>query len=273
MTQYRIGDNVPFQFSSGIIIASFFVSLVGSVTTVELLHRRREGKGWILWYESLSLKTTAQTPRALCSLTLIRYRLQHLAISVSFGLVAIWCMHFVGNRAITMGDGAVEIQLYYNSGYTALSVFLPIVFLFISVTTMEFRQPSQRFFWPSLALSGIIAGLAITGMHYVGNFGISNYKLANPAEYVVGSAAIACAASVTALALFFYFKERWINSWIRRLACAFLLAGAVSGMHWTATVGTRYTLASFHDVSSTTSRDTNLIVAIVVVSAKPHLLI
>jgi hypothetical protein len=51
-SKYAIGDNVPFRFSSGIIIASFFVSLVGSVTTVELLHRRREGKGWILWYES-----------------------------------------------------------------------------------------------------------------------------------------------------------------------------------------------------------------------------
>lgn len=48
---YAIGDHVPFRFSSGIIIASFFVSLVGSVTTVELLHRRREGKGWVIWYD------------------------------------------------------------------------------------------------------------------------------------------------------------------------------------------------------------------------------
>ncbi|KIW05171.1 uncharacterized protein PV09_03722 [Verruconis gallopava] len=236
---YHVGEKVPFRLSSGIIIASFFVSLVGSVTTVELLHRRREGKGWLLW-------------------------LQHLAISVSFGLVAIWCMHFVGNRAITMGNGDPSIQLYYNPGFTALSVFLPIVFLFFGFTTVEFRQPGQRFFWPSLVLAGVIAGLAITGMHYVGNFGISNYKLTNPAGYVVGSAAIACTASVVALSLFFYFKERWINSWIRRLAYACLLAGAVSGMHWTATVGTSYTLSDARGQGSTVSRDTNLIVAIVV---------
>jgi NO-binding membrane sensor protein with MHYT domain len=194
------------------------------------------------------------------------HRLQHLAISVSFGLVAIWCMHFVGNRAITMADGELRYQLYYNSGFTALSVFLPIIFLFFGFTTVELRQPSQRFFWPSLVLAGMIAGLAITGMHYVGNFGINNYRLTNPAGYVVGSAAIACVASITALSLFFYFKERWINSWVRRLACAFLLAGAVSGMHWTATSGTRYTLSSLSNGHSSISRDTNLIVAIVVVS-------
>lgn len=198
-------------------------------------------------------------------LTAISNRLQHLAISVSFGLVAIWCMHFVGNRAIIMGDGSLPIQLYYNSGFTALSVFLPIIFLFFGFTTVEFRQPGQRFFWPMLVIAGIMAGLAITGMHYVGNFGISNYRLTNPAGWVVGAAAIAISASVIALTLFFYFKERWINSWARRLMCASLLAGAVSGMHWTASVGTRYQLTGVVQ-NGQASRDTNLIVAIVVVS-------
>ena len=37
-------------------------------------------------------------------------------------------MHFVGNRAIILGDGCKEIQLYYNPSFTALSVFLPIIF-------------------------------------------------------------------------------------------------------------------------------------------------
>ena len=64
-----------------------------------------------------------------------------------------------------------------------------------SVTTVEFRQPGQRFFWPFLVLSGVMAGLAITGMHYVGNFGINNYRLTNPAGWVVGAAAIAIPAA------------------------------------------------------------------------------
>jgi len=52
-TIYRENDEVPFHFQSGVIIASYFVSLVGSITTVELLHRKREGKGWTTWYSYL----------------------------------------------------------------------------------------------------------------------------------------------------------------------------------------------------------------------------
>jgi len=46
---YHEGEAVPFRFDPGIIVASYFVSLVGSITTVELLHRRREGKGLTSW--------------------------------------------------------------------------------------------------------------------------------------------------------------------------------------------------------------------------------
>lgn len=173
-------------------------------------------------------------------------------------------MHFVGNRAIVLGDGSEEIQLYYNPGFTALSAFLPIIFLFCGLTTVEVRRPGQRFFWPALVVAGVVAGLAITGMHYVGNFGISNYRLHFPAGYVIGAAAIAICASITALTLFFYFKERWINSLPRRLVCACLLAGAVSGMHWVASVGTTYTLLGVAADASSMGRDTNLIVAIVI---------
>ena len=48
-SQYVSGDVVPFRFNPGIIVASYFVSLVGAITTVELLHRRKEGKGITGW--------------------------------------------------------------------------------------------------------------------------------------------------------------------------------------------------------------------------------
>jgi hypothetical protein len=47
---YAIGDLVPFRFTWYIILVSYFVSLAGSLTTVELLHRRKPGKGWLSWY-------------------------------------------------------------------------------------------------------------------------------------------------------------------------------------------------------------------------------
>ena len=174
-------------------------------------------------------------------------------------------MHFVGNRAIILGDGEAPLQLDYNSGFTALSAFLPIVFLFIALTIFELRQPSQGLFWPFLVVSGFIAGLAVTGMHYVGNFGISNYHLSNPAPYVVGAAAIAIVASIIALALFFYFKEKWVNSFPKRMATSVILATAVSGMHWVASIGTTYTLKRAI-MPQSDKRNVNLIVAIVLVS-------
>lgn len=178
-------------------------------------------------------------------------------------------MHFIGNRAIILGDGSNDLQLYYNPGFTALSAVLPIVFLFCGLTTVEIRQPGQRFFWPALIVAGVVAGLAITGMHYVGNFGISNFKLHFPAGYVVGAAAIAICASISALALFFYFKERWINSLPRRMTCACLLAGAVSGMHWVASVGTTYTLVGNSNHNGAQG-NINLIVAIIIVSMESY---
>jgi NO-binding membrane sensor protein with MHYT domain len=175
-------------------------------------------------------------------------------------------MHFIGNRAITLGTGELQLQLAYNSGFTALSAFLPIVFLFIALSLFEIRHPSEALFWPILVGAGFITGLSITGMHYVGNFGINNYQLHNPAQYVIGAAAIAVVASIVALTLFFYFRERWVNSFPKRLVSALLLATAVSGMHWLASVGTTYTLKRTIQLQAD-NRNVNLIVAMICVSS------
>ena len=45
--QYKPGDIVPWHFMPGIIVASFFASLTGTLLTVELLHRKRLGKSII----------------------------------------------------------------------------------------------------------------------------------------------------------------------------------------------------------------------------------
>lgn len=47
---YTLGSVVPWHFSPGIIVASFFASLIGTLLTVEVLHRKRLGKSWISRY-------------------------------------------------------------------------------------------------------------------------------------------------------------------------------------------------------------------------------
>jgi NO-binding membrane sensor protein with MHYT domain len=190
----------------------------------------------------------------------------HLALcAVCFGLVSIWCMHFVGNKSIILGDGSPEIQLYYSAGWTTLSAILPILVLYGAFFLTDLLNKSPRAMYLALAATGVLAGLAVTGMHYIGNLGTSNYVLDNNYAHILGAASIAIVACWFSFTVFFHQKEHWINFWWRRFLCAILLAAAVSGMHWTASVGTEYRLKAYHTGNSD-ERNINVILAAVLVS-------
>ncbi|KAH8150696.1 uncharacterized protein LAJ45_05392 [Morchella importuna] len=130
--------------------------------------------------------------------------------SLTMGGVAIWAMHYIGNCAIILYPGFDEqnkLQLIYSPGYTTVGMF---------------------------------AGLSICGMHYLGQAGIYNYKPTYVPGHVVGSVVIAVVATTIALTLFFILRKNFTNSWYKRVLCAIILSGAVSGMHWTAALGTVY---------------------------------
>ncbi|KAH0398636.1 hypothetical protein KCU89_g7034, partial [Aureobasidium melanogenum] len=121
----------------------------------------------------------------------------------------------------------------------------------------------HSFVWRRLldVACGLMAGLSIVSMHYVGNLGISNYTLIYPRRYIVAACIIAVGDSTIALALFFYFKERWISVWWKRCLCALLLAIGVCGMHFTASVGCQYQLKRIPPEAAPDARNTPVIVA------------
>ncbi|KAG9965098.1 hypothetical protein KCU61_g1965, partial [Aureobasidium melanogenum] len=121
----------------------------------------------------------------------------------------------------------------------------------------------HSFVWRRLldVACGLMAGLSIVSMHYVGNLGISNYTLTYPRQYIVAACIIAVGDSTIALALFFYFKERWISVWWKRCLCALLLAVGVCGMHFTASVGCQYQLKRIPPEAAPDARNTPVIVA------------
>ncbi|WYZ37402.1 hypothetical protein EsH8_II_000908 [Colletotrichum jinshuiense] len=231
--QYH-GHIVPRSFNAGFITLSFAVSLIGAASTLELLNRRTSPKG----------------------------KFNHLLLvsaAVTMGGIAIWCMHFIGNRAIDLADGEAELQIAYSSGFTALSFFVPIAVLLAAFVAVGINNTVS---WWRVAIGGILAGAAICGMHYLGNNSIDNYIcIYNPIN-VVGAALIAVAASIVALALFFVFRAAWTTSWWKRAACSVVLAGAVSGMHWCAATGTEYQLVRLNTGSNELSRNTTVIVVI-----------
>ena len=153
------------------------------------------------------------------------------------GAVAIWSMHYIGNRAIVMARGEHELQIQYNAAYTAASFFLPICVLSIAFYVLGL---SGKVNIVRIIIVGVLTGAAICGMHYSGQGGIANYIVTYRWQYVFGSAFIAVTAATVALGVFFYLKTTWTNSWWKRALCASILAAAVSGMHWVATVGTIY---------------------------------
>jgi NO-binding membrane sensor protein with MHYT domain len=160
-----------------------------------------------------------------------------------------------------MGNGEPALQIAYSSGFTALSFFVPIAVLmtaFLAIGTNNNNLPS----WWRVAIGGTLAGAAICGMHYLGNASISNYVCIYSIPNVVGAALIAVAASITALSLFFVFRAAWTNSWWKRIICAVVLAGAVSGMHWCASTGTNYKLIALSIDGNQLSRNTTVIVVI-----------
>ena len=180
------------------------------------------------------------------------------------GGIAIWCMHYIGNRAIVLGGGAAVLQIAYSPGFTALSFFVPIVVLLVAFTALG---SNDRVSILRVLIGGSLAGSAICGMHYLGQTGISNYVCVYEIKNIVGAAVIAVVATIVALSVFFVLRATWTNSWWKRALCAILLAGAVSGMHWLASVGTQYRLRQIPLPSShgDISRDSTIIVVIVLV--------
>ena len=156
------------------------------------------------------------------------------------------------------------MQIAYSGGFTALSFFVPIGVLlaaFVAIGT------NNEVSWWRVTCGGALAGMAICGMHYLGNASISNYVCVYNIANVVGAALIAVAASIVALAIFFVFRAAWTHSWWKRAISAVLLAGAVSGMHWCASMGTQYRLVSLNSGTNQLSRNATVIVVICLVSS------
>ena len=183
------------------------------------------------------------------------------------GGVGIWCMHFIGNRAIVFGDGKSQYQIYYSSGFTAVSFFLPIAVLMLAFYLIGANEKAS---FIHISVAGTMTGTAVSGMHYVGQLGIANYNCQYDVPNIVGAAAIAVFASLVALSIFFLLRASWTNSWWKRTLCSSTLAVAVSGMHWTAAVGTSYVYRELDlEPETRLSSTQTVVVCTILVSASP----
>lgn len=140
----------------------------------------------------------------------LTYTRVDLAIcSVNFGSVAIWCTHFIGNRAIVLGDGERKIQLYYDTTYFVLSATLPVFPILTGFLTAakchEIRRGAFVQFG-SLAVCGLCTGGAATMLHYLVNNSITNYIILFSLWNILSAAAMAIVTCAVGFGLFFYWS-------------------------------------------------------------------
>ncbi|KAF4992923.1 hypothetical protein FGRMN_6867 [Fusarium graminum] len=234
-TEPQLGDIVPKAYNAGYVALSYLISLVGAASTLELINRRSWFNG--IWNQSSSLVLG-------CS-------------AFTMGGIAIWSMHFIGNQALILSHGETEMEVEYSAGITVLSFCMAVIFLLAAFYAIGI---SNRVALWRVITAGTLCGSGICGMHYLANASIKNYSCTYNPVCIAGAAIISVVASTVALAMFFILQSVSGDSWWKRTISAFVLAGAVSSMHWCAAVGTEYRLVQIKKAETRSRTATNIAV-------------
>lgn len=142
--------------------------------------------------------------------------------AVALGGTGIWVMHFVA----MLGYSVNGLQITYDAGVTIASMLIAIVVVGVGLTVAV----TGRGTLPALGLAGVLTGLGVVSMHYLG---MSAMRMAATVHYrpmlVLASIVIAVVAATSAL---------WAAVHIRglpaTLGASAVMGVAVTGMHYTA---------------------------------------
>ena len=148
----------------------------------------------------------------------------------------IWSMHFIGMLAFRL-----PIPLGYDLGITLLSWLLPI-----TVSALALWQVSQvRLNMARLVTSGLLLGIGINAMHFVG---MAAMRMEPGIVYdftrVAWSLVIAIGASILSLWIAFRLRNNAPHIWLQRGAAAMVMGAAIAGMHYTGMSAANFPLNS-----------------------------
>lgn len=187
------------------MLLSVLVAMIGSFTALTHAQRMREssGRAAMLWM---------------------------VAGSITLGM-AIWSMHFIGMLAFHL-----PIPLAYDPALTILSVVPAIAATLLGFRVLRESRISTR----RLFVSGLLMGAGISVMHYTG---MTALRMSPPIGYdpliVIVSVAVAVIASWGALLMMYQGERLRLAPWPRFAFGAVIMGSAVSGMHYTAMLGTQ----------------------------------
>jgi NO-binding membrane sensor protein with MHYT domain len=148
-------------------------------------------------------------------------RIRWMALSaVALGGTGIWVMHFIA----MLGFSVSGVQITYAVPATIASLVLAIVIVGIGLAIAVYGRATPR----ALVIGGVVTGLGVAGMHYLG---MSAVRMAAHVSYnpliVIVSVLIAVVAATAAL-----WAAMNIRGAMATLGASLVMGLAVSGMHY-----------------------------------------
>ncbi|WP_263384008.1 putative bifunctional diguanylate cyclase/phosphodiesterase [Granulicella arctica] len=167
--------------------------------------------------------------------------------AIALGL-GIWSMHFVGMLAMQM-----PMRISYDPWITACSLLLAVVISYFALDVMTRSELTIG----RLALAGLLIGLGIAGMHYVGMMAMRlqpsfHYRPLLVLISVIIALVFSWAAIWIALALD---DERQHYILLKRCIGSVALGVAVAGMHYVGMNAVVFPVAATSDVTKGLSTD------------------
>jgi NO-binding membrane sensor protein with MHYT domain len=200
--KYPWGDKVAqvqvYNFSQGLLNPGlgYLMSCLGSFLGLRCITRARAYTGWTraVWL---------------------------LLASVALGATGIWVMHFIA----VLGFAIPGQQILYNVPVTLISLLVAVVVVAVGLFVVGYTGGGLL---PVLA-GGIIIGLGVATMHYVGMSAMSMQDTVRYNMTMVGvSVLIAIVAGTAALVAGLHVRSVWSS-----VGVSMIMGVAVTGMHYT----------------------------------------
>ncbi|MGB0910934.1 MAG: response regulator [Nitrospirales bacterium] len=164
----------------------------------------------------------------------------------------IWSMHFVGMLAYTL-----PIPVFYHIPTVVLSHIAAVMASGVALFVVSHKEMKVK----EWLLGSLLMGIGIGAMHYIGMFAMRmNAALHHDMIYVILSVAIAVSVALIALRLAFKFRDQQKKylGW-GRIGSAILMGFSVTGLHYTAMAGARFSKIANHVVDTAYAIDISMI--------------
>ncbi len=183
---------IAFRHDPSLVALSYLIAVGGSYAALEMIERWRHARGSKINYWQVASAATLGG--------------------------SIWSMHFMAMLALK-----ISLPLTYAPGPTLLSLLIAIGVVGCGLQIVRAKASAIR-----ICLAGIVVGLGVAAMHYVGMAGL---RFPGSLAYTPGlwslSLLIGIAAATVALWLSSTLRERW-----QRGAAALVMGTAICGMHY-----------------------------------------